>query len=508
MSTAWAIDPDAPSLAALFERAVEAFPDGEGVVHDETRLTYAQWWQHAGGLAEELRRRGVRPGDVVIIGLPSSAEYAVAYVAIARLGAVASGVNPRLGSGEIAHVLAKTDPAAIICGTDLLDRIPPDYRDRVLPVEDFPRFVGTEPGPVAAVEADAPAVIVWTSGTTGLPKGAWFDTNGLRASALGSRDFVRPFDRRLVPLPFVHAGFMTKVWEIVASGTTLVITPVPWRAAVMLDLIERERITVATGVPTQWEKVMSLPDVVDRDLSALRYVITSTAPASPELIRRLEDGLRVEVAVRFASTESGPATGTRPGDAPDVVSTTLGRPLPDAEISIVDDDGVALPAGAIGTVRVRHPGRMRGYWRDPEQTAKTLSLDGWITTGDLGWLTDDGNLVLTGRSTEMYIRGGYNVYPREVELALLDHPSVRDAAVLGMPAPVIGEQGVAVLVPEDPDAPPTLEEVRDFLRGRIADYKLPDVLCVVPELPLTAFMKVSRPELRTIAEQHLQGHSP
>lgn len=502
MTGLWAIGEDVSSLAELFALAADRFPEAEALVHGATRLTYAAWWREAGGLAEELRSRDVRKGDVVIIGLPSSAEFAVAYAAIAWLGAVASGVNPRLGAGEIAHIFAKAEPKAIICGEELIDRIPERYRSLLVPIERFGDFVTRNPGPVANVALDDPAVIVWTSGTTGFPKGAWFDTTGLRASAKSSRDFVHVHDRRLVPLPFVHAGFMTKVWEIVASATTLVITPVPWRANEMLDILERERITVATAVPTQWEKVMQLPDVRDRDLSALRVAITSTAPASPELIRRMVTTLGCMVVVRFASTESGPATSTRPEDSPETVSATLGRPLPDAEIGITDADAdaSAVPAGEIGNVRVRHPGSMRGYWNDEEQTAKTLSADGWISTGDLGYLTPEGNLVISGRSTEMYIRGGYNVYPREIENALANHPAVREVAVVGVPAPVIGEQGVAVIVPSDPGAPPTLEAIREYLRGQIADYKLPEVIRIVPELPLTAFMKVSRPGLKQIAE--------
>ncbi|GEK81611.1 FAD-dependent oxidoreductase [Agrococcus baldri] len=498
-SDVWATDPQVPTIADLFEAAASEFGDREAIVAGDTRLSYAEWWRQAGGLATALAARGVTRGDVVAIGLPSSAEYAVAYAAIARLGAVATGVNPRLGSGEIAHIFELAEPSAIICDTELLHRLPPGYADRVVALAELPQLTALQPLDRVPVATDEPAVIVWTSGTTGKPKGAWFDNDALRASAQGSSDFVRVNDRRLVPLVFVHAAFMTKVWEVVASASTLVITPVPWRAPQMLDLLARERITVATGVPTQWEKIVTLPDIEARDLSALRLVITSTAPASPQLIRRLRDALGVQVAVRFASTESGPATGTRPDDSDEIVATTLGAPLPGAEISIVDERGGMLEPGEIGAIRVRHGGGMRGYWRNPDETALTRSEEGWIRTGDLGYLRSDGNLVISGRTTEMYIRGGYNVYPREVEFALLEHEQIDAVAVLGMPAPVIGEKGVAIIVPKESSAVPTLEALREFLHDRIADYKRPDEMLVVEHLPLTAFMKVDRKRIVELA---------
>ncbi|NYE19640.1 class I adenylate-forming enzyme family protein [Microbacterium immunditiarum] len=495
----WAIDPNARTLAELLQDAASTFPDVEAFVAGEERLTFGEWWRRAGAVARQLADLGVKRGSVVAISLPPSLEFAVAYAAIARAGGVITGMNPRLGSRELDHITALAEPAVIISGPDLVDRLPEPYKPAVLLVDDLAQEGDRAPLDVVDVDETDPAIIVWTSGTTGLPKGAWFDNAGLRGSAYGSSDFIRRWDRRLLPLAFVHGGFMTKVWECVASGTTTVITPVPWRANEMLDLLERERITVATGAPTQWERLVALPDVAERDLSAFRLAITATAPASPELIKKMQSVLGVRVAVRFGSSESGPGTGTREEDEPEVMASTLGRPLPGAEVSIVDDEGNVVGPDVIGAIRLRHPGCMRGYWRDPEETAKALDTDGWLRTGDLGYIREDGNLVLSGRASDLYIRGGYNVYPREIELALLESDIVADVAVVGVPAKQVGEKGVAFIVPTDPAAAPSLDDIRANLRGRIADYKVPEAIRIVDELPLTAFMKVDRKRIKELA---------
>jgi acyl-CoA synthetase (AMP-forming)/AMP-acid ligase II len=206
--------------------------------------------------------------------------------------------------------------------------------------------------------------------------------------------------------------------------------------------------------------------------------------------------LGVPIVVRYACTESSSITGTVPGDPPEVLLNTVGRPGVGVELALLDEEGTEVPRGDVGIITLRSPCGMRGYWRDPERTADALSPDGWITTSDLGRLRDDGNLVLCGRSSEMYIRGGYNVHPLEVERVLEDHPGVLRAAVVGVTAPVIGEIGVAFVEPADPAHPPTLEELRAFSRERLADYKAPDNLVVVDQLPLTPMLKVDKRQLQ------------
>jgi acyl-CoA synthetase (AMP-forming)/AMP-acid ligase II len=304
-----------------------------------------------------------------------------------------------------------------------------------------------------------------------------------------------PFDVKLAGTPFPHAGYAAKLWDQLAWGTTNVSAPAPWSAADMLRLLVEERITVAGGVPTQWAKLMDEPGLAEADLSHVRVGLVATAPASPELIERVSASIGCPLVVRYAMTESPSITGTACDDAPEVQFRTVGRPQRGMEVSIVDDEGVECPAGEFGAVRVRGTCVMRGYWNDPVRTEAVLSADGWLTSSDIGRFDADGNLVLAGRADDMYIRGGYNVYPLEVENLLMEHPAVERAAIVGTAAAVIGEVGVAFVVAADGSSAPTLEELRTWVADRLADYKRPDRLVMLDELPLTAMMKIDKVEL-------------
>jgi len=274
-----------------------------------------------------------------------------------------------------------------------------------------------------------------------------------------------------------------------------VISPVPWSAEQMAALLRDERITVAGGVPTQWSKLLDVPGVAGA-FSALRVGIAATAPAAPELVERVGEMLGVPLIVRYAMTECPSISGTRPEDPPEIQFRTVGRPQEGVEIRVVDQDGRRLGSGEVGEIRVRSACLMRGYWRDPERTRAAFDGDGWLRTGDLGSITPDGHIVLSGRRGDMYIRGGYNVHPLEVEHVLSAHPQVKQVAVVGAAAPVIGEIGVAFVVPEGPDRPPDLAGLRSWVKDRLADYKAPDELVLVDELPLTSMSKVDRERLR------------
>ena len=343
--------------------------------------------------------------------------------------------------------------------------------------------------------------IVWTSGTTGLPKGAWFDHRALEASARLSDILSAYHDVRLMPVPFAHAGYMNKLWDQVEFVINCVLTPTPWTAESMLELMVAEHATMGWGVPTQWAKVVDLPRLSDADLSALRLCSTGSAPVTPELAEKMRTRLGCPIVVRYACTESSSITGTRPDDPPEVLLHTVGRPQEGIELKLVGADGEEVPSGEVGVVTLRSPCSMRGYWNDPERTAETLSPDGWITTSDLGLVRDDGNLVLRGRTSEMYIRGGFNVHPLEVERVLADHPKIGRVAIVGAAAPTIGEIGVAFVEPTDSTDPPTLEDVRAFVRERLADYKAPDRLEVVAELPMTSMLKIDKRALSDRAAQ-------
>jgi acyl-CoA synthetase (AMP-forming)/AMP-acid ligase II len=497
--------------AARVNGDVEAYvePGDPGTRH---AITFAQLDRAADGVAGYLARRGVVKGDVVCLLLPSSIEYAVLYAGALRLGAITSGINPRLGAVEMASIIERAAPALIVCdpgaarptagGVAVAER-----------AELRASWSGAPPAAWPDLAEEDPVAVVWTSGTTGQPKGALFDHANLAAVARGTDVLSQPGDRRLSPLPFAHVAYMTRVWDELANGVTTIITPTPWRAEEAIRIMATERVTVAQGVPTQWALMLASNELANADLSPLRVAATGAARMAASMVAEVRRRLRVPVVVRYTSTEASLGTGTTLGSSDEEVATTVGKPVAGVELSIVDDAGGAVAAGSVGRVRLRSPAVMRGYWGqgpgrgrrtidlvDAEATATVLAEDGWLTTGDFGHLTAEGNLQLSGRAHERYIRGGYNVYPAEVEEALASHATVARAAVVGAPDDVLGEIGVAVVVPADPGSPPDLSVLRAHCAADLADYKAPDVLVVVDELPLTPMMKVDPARLAALAE--------
>lgn len=491
------------TLADAFVGAARSFGPLDAYVEGPDRVSFAEWFDRSLGLARWWHRRGVGPGDVVAIMLPPSVDFAVSLGAAVLLGAVATGINPRLGPNERGAILRRCSPAVLVA--EPAQALPPAAdttllveRDRVSDPPGSPSGGTAGPGPASPVD---PVVIIWTSGTTGLPKGAWFDHTGLEAAVRSGGVMTAPFDRRLASTPFAHAGYLGKLWEQLAWGISLVISPTPWSARDMLRLIVEERITVAGGVPTQWAKLLELPDLAHADLSSLRLCVSATAPCPPELVERVETTLGCPLVVRYAMTESPSITGTEPGDPPDVQYRTVGRPQSGVELELRDDEGRPVPAGATGRIHLRSSCAMRGYWKDEIASRAAFDPGGWLRSGDLGHLDPAGNLILDGRVDDMYIRGGYNVYPLEVEHVLDGHPAVSQASVVGVDAPVIGQVGVAFVCPTDLDHPPSAEELASWCRKQVADYKTPDRFVIVDELPLTNMMKVDKQALRAIAAE-------
>ncbi|MDX6740936.1 class I adenylate-forming enzyme family protein [Actinocorallia sp. A-T 12471] len=481
----------AHGIGDLFAAVLSDEPDLAALVQGGDVLTYRAWWAESGAAAARLADRGVGAGDIVALLLPSGRAFAVWYLAALRLGAVVSAVNPRLGPAETAHILAASRPVVTV--TDTPERV------TAWPVLD--PAPGDGDGPVYVADGTDPAVIVWTTGTTGLPKGAWFDHRTLRFIGAHLGPLSAPYDRKLFPIPFAHSGYVTRLYDQLAHRAALILTDPVWHAADMLTTLQRERVTLGQGVPTQWEKLIALDGLEHADLSALRLVATGASRVSPELVRRLRERLPCPVVVRYASTEVPLAFGTSPDDAADTVARTVGRPLGGAEVQVRGPDGDALPAGEVGRVHLRSRAATRGYWNDPDRTAETLAPDGWLAASDLGTLDAAGRLTIVGRADDAYLRGGYNVYPSEVEAALAAHPGVDRVAVVGAPAPVIGEVGVAFVVADGPDE----AELKDWCRARIADYKCPDAVVFVADLPVNAAFKVDVTELRRRAAELIAG---
>jgi acyl-CoA synthetase (AMP-forming)/AMP-acid ligase II len=506
--------------AATVNADVEAYVEPRTDGTPRRHLTFGEWDRAADGVAGLLAAQGVGRGSVVCLMLPSSIDYMICFAAATRLGAITSGINLRLGHPEVRSILERTLPVVTVVEDGVAPPAGPTggllRRSDVTaaaagpPPSEFPELAPTDP-----------VAVVWTSGTTGLPKGAVFDHHALAAVAAGTDVLSEPGDRRLSPLPFAHVGSMTRTWDEIANAVTTVITPTPWRAADTVRIIGEERITVAQGVPTQWALVLAHPDLEATDVSSLRIAGTGASRVPPELVAELRRRFGVPVAVRYTSTEASLGTGTVPGDPDEVVATSVGRPVPGVELSLVDDDGRPVVEGEVGRVRLRSGAVMCGYWGGPPvgpgaeglvydtgATRQVLADDGWLTTGDFGFVDGLGCLHLVGRANELYIRGGYNVYPAEVEGVLGAHPAVGQVAVVGAPDPVLGEIGVAFVVPADGESLPAdrlLADLRAAACASLADYKAPDRVVVVDSLPLTSMMKVDK---RALAERAVSVPPP
>lgn len=489
---------------------VEAYvePAGQGT---RRTLTFAEWDRAADGVAGHLARLGVSKGDVVCVVLPSSIDYAVLYAGLLRLGAITSGINPRMGAGEVSSIVDRAAPVFSIVDPQTGVRLETGADQQATRADARSWWEERGPEHWPALSSSDPVAVVWTSGTTGQPKGAVFDHANLAAVARGTDVLSQPGDRRLSPLPFAHVGYMTRAWDEIGNAVTTIITPTPWRADEAIRIMAEERVTVAQGVPTQWALMLASDELAGADLSALRVAGTGAARMSASMVAEVRRRLEVPVVVRYTSTESSLGTGTTLTSTDEEVATTVGRPVAGVELAIVDDDGTPVPPGDVGRVMLRSAAVMRGYWGrgpgrgrpmaslvDAAATSTVLGPDGWLTTGDFGRLTPEGNLQLSGRAHERYIRGGYNVYPAEVEEALSSHPAVARAAVVGAPDDVLGEVGVAVVVPA-PGHEPDLASLRAHCAERLSDYKAPDALVIVDELPLTPMMKVDPVRLAALA---------
>jgi acyl-CoA synthetase (AMP-forming)/AMP-acid ligase II len=485
-----------PDLHGLFDELLATEPDLPALVQDGQATSFLQWWSDSALIASTLAERGVKAGDVVVLMLPSGQDFASCYLAALRLGAIASAINPRLGTTEIHHILARCAPAVIL--TDEPERIPGHAASSVLTPRQARGNPGTTPNAPAwtSITPTAPAVVVWTTGTTGLPKGAWFDHETMAFIGANLGPLSARYDRKLMPIPFAHTGYLTRIYDQLLHRSAYVLTPPAWSADSMLDVLAGERITLGQGVPTQWEKLIALERLDETDLSSLRIVSTGAARVPETLVKALNDRLKVPVVIRYASTEVPLAFGTRIGDPIEVVATTVGQPLGGARVEIRDTTGARIATGQAGRIHLKTRARMRGYWRDEEQTRKALTDDGWIVSSDLGRLDDKGNLVIIGRADDAYIRGGYNIYPSEVEAALATHPGVARVAVVGTPAPVIGEVGVAFVVPNEPTSE---ADLKAWCKDQIADYKVPDIVAFVDDLPVNATFKVDVGQLRRAA---------
>jgi acyl-CoA synthetase (AMP-forming)/AMP-acid ligase II len=469
---------------------------------DGWALSYAELDRASDEAAAGLSARGVAEGDVVALALPSTPEYAVAYGALAKLGAVTVGLNPRATASERASMVDVVAPRRVLATRDLSDGLASDLEVDLVERADAPEGVlaglraghaGASPGGLAP-NADRPVAIVLTSGTTGTPKGALFTDRELAAvCAADVGDRWGGGSPMLSGTQLAHIGFMTKLPWYLRTGSTVHLIE-RWWAHDVLHLVVDQRMPSIGGVAPQLALLLREPDLDDLDLSAVRTIVMGGALSPPALVREARERIGAAYSIRYSSTESGGIGTATAFDADDEEALfTVGRPRGGVEIELRDEDRRPVATAEIGEIWLRSPTQLREYWRDPVATAATI-VDGWVRTGDLAFWDDAGCLHLAGRSKEMFIRGGYNVYPLEVEAVLASHPDVVDLVVVPRPDPVMGEIGVAVVVVR-PGVSLTLDELRAFGGARLSSHKLPEALRLVDQLPLTAMQKVDRAAL-------------
>ena len=494
-------------LAEALTRAARDFGRRAAFVTPEgTSLSFLRLEQAAQEVAAGLRQRGIGEGSVVGLVLPSDIDYVTIYLGAARIGAVTAGINPLLTPTEAAGCLDALQADLVVADPHLAHLVDSGDAERVelLETSGDPSAAGgslrseaaprgqpsNPPGP----DDERPVCICFTSGSTGAPKAAWFADRQLRAVAEIDAGGAWGGGHGISSTHFAHVGFMTKLpWMLACGRTTHLLER--WSAGAALELIARHRMAAVNGVAPQIALLVRHPLVTELDFSAVKAVVAGGGASSPELVRTARERFSSPYSIRYSSTESGGVGLATSLDADDDEAChSVGRPRPGVEAQIRDASGARLGPGETGELWLRSQAVMAGYWRDPSSSAEAL-VDGWLRTGDLATVEANGLYRLAGRTTEMFIRGGYNVYPMEVEGVLSGHPAVREVAVVGRPDPVMGEIGLAVVAPHDRAVPPTLEELRAFGAGALARYKLPEALALVDALPRNSVGKIDRRHL-------------
>lgn len=483
-------------LAATLREAARRFGEVPAYVTEAGwTLSYRDLDRVSDEVAVGLARRGLGGGDVCALVLPPGPEYVVAYLAAAKLGAITAGVNDRLTAGERAVVVERAEPRLVLAapglapsGAEIVELEPATDPDAL----HGPLRVAGEAPPSLPEDPERPVAIVFTSGTTGAPKGALYGNRQL--AFITATDVGEAWGggaRSFSGTSFAHLGFMTKLpGSLRRGGTSFILRR--WSATRALELLATERMTSVAGVPAQLALMLAQPTFDDCDLDSVRFIIAGGGPITPGLAEEARARFGAALATRYSCTEAGIGLGTAFDDPEEDAIVSVGRPHPAVDLALLDEDDRPVAGDEVGAVCLRSPAVMSGYWHDDAATRDAFTPTGFVRTGDLGWLDDRGRLHLVGRTKEMYVRGGYNVYPVEVEAVLSTHPAVAGVAVVPQPDRVMGEIGVAVVVPADPARPPALEELRSYAQDRLARHKLPEGLRLVDALPLTAMDKVDR----------------
>lgn len=516
------------TIGEALSRTVHDNGDREALVscHQGIRWTYDEFAERVWRLAAGFVAAGLQPGDRVGLWSPNYAEWTLVQFATAHVGVILVNINPAYRTHELAYALTQSGCRWLIAAPSFKTS---DYRTMTEQVRaeiptleravffwdaDWDALFIDEPDARAAADErchqlapDDPINIQYTSGTTGFPKGATLThrnilNNGYFVATLQE---LQPGDRLCVPVPFYHCfGMVMGNLGCVSVGATIVIPGDAFEPASVLRAVQDEQCTALYGVPTMFIAEMALSDFDDYDLSSLRTGVMAGSLCPIEVMRGCIDRMNmVDVGICYGMTETSPvSTQTLPGDTIEHRTESVGVVHPHLEIRICDPaTGETLERGDTGEFCTRGYSVMQGYWDDPEKTDAAIDADGWMHTGDLAVMADDGYVTIVGRIKDMVIRGGENIYPREVEEFLYTHPAVEDVQIIGVPDPKYGEELMAWIKPK-PGAAITLDELKAFCEDRIAHYKVPRHLKIVDEFPMTVTGKIRKVEMRetSIAE--------
>ncbi|MFF9114697.1 AMP-binding protein [Streptomyces massasporeus] len=506
------------TIGANLDRAVAAWPDREALVDVPSgrRWTYAEFGAAVDELASALHASGVAKGDRVGIWAVNCPEWVLVQYATARIGAIMVNINPAYRTHEVEYVLKQAGVSLLFAS---LSHKTSDYRAMVEQVrgavpelrevvyfgdpgwEALPGRA-TPDAVYAELSCDDPINIQYTSGTTGFPKGATLSHHNILNNGyfVGESIAYTEQDRICIPVPFYHCfGMVMGNLAATSHGACMVIPAPSFDPKATLDAVQQERCTSLYGVPTMFIAELNLPDFASYDLSSLRTGIMAGSPCPVEVMKRVVAEMHMaEVSICYGMTETSPVSlQTRRDDDLEHRTGTVGRVLPHIEVKIVDPaTGVTQQRGRAGELCTRGYSVMLGYWNEPEKTAESVDAGRWMHTGDLAVMREDGYVEIVGRIKDMIIRGGENIYPREIEEFLYGHPKIQDVQVVGVPHERYGEEVLACVIARDPADPPTLEEVRAFCEGQLAHYKVPSGLRILDSFPMTVSGKVRKVELR------------
>jgi len=524
------------TIGRHFERAVERWRDREALVvrHQNVRWTWAELKERVDRVAAGLLALGLEPGDRVGIWSPNNAEWALTQFATAKAGLVLVNINPAYRTHELEYVLNKVGVRALVTAArfrtsdyvamlrelapELAGAAPGRLKAKRLPSLETVVTIGEAPAGTLAFERlpglggeaerarietladrlqfDDPINIQFTSGTTGSPKGATLTHHNILNNGffVGAAQRLGEDDRICIPVPLYHCfGMVMGNLASLTRGATMVYPSEGFEPGAVLEAVQAERCTALYGVPTMFIACLSHPEFRRFDLASLRTGIMAGSPCPIEVMKRVVAEMNMaEVTIAYGMTETSPVSFQSSTDDPlDRRVATVGRIQPHLEVKIVDADGRIVPPGVAGELCTRGYSVMQGYWNDPERTAEAIDRAGWMHTGDLATLDVEGYCNIVGRIKDMVIRGGENVYPREIEEFLYGHPKVADVQVFGLPDAKYGEE-LCAWVRLKPGESADEEEIRAFCRGRIAHYKVPRYVRFVDEFPMTVTGKAQK----------------